>query len=76
MNYSQPEGFEPRETDGHANEPSHDTRMWNAGMLWEVGLILLVALALILCGWYVTAQSGDVGGTAGATRDMTWEASA
>jgi hypothetical protein len=32
--------------------------MWNAGMLWEVGLILLVALVLVLCGWYFNAQRG------------------
>ena len=56
MNYSQPEDFEPRETDRRTDEPTHDTKMWNSSMLWEVGLILLVALVLVFCAWNFGAQ--------------------
>ena len=61
MNYSQPEDFEPRETDRQADEPTHDTKMWNSSMLWEVGLILLVALVLVFCAWKFSAAPGSRG---------------
>jgi hypothetical protein len=75
MNYNQPEDFEPRETDRQANEPTHHTEMWNSSMLWEVGLILLVALVLVFCAWYFSAQGRDVAEIAGANKDTTCEAS-
>jgi hypothetical protein len=74
MNYSQPEDFEPRETDRQAEEPTHYTKMWNSSMLWEVGLILLVALVLVFCAWYFSAQGREVAEIAGTNKDMTWEA--
>jgi hypothetical protein len=55
MNYTQPEDFEPRETDRQTDERTHHTKMWNSSMLWEVGLILLVALVLVFCAWYFSA---------------------
>jgi hypothetical protein len=75
MNYSEPEDFEPRETDRQADEPTHYTKVWNSSMLWEVGLILLVALVLIFCAWYFSAQGRDVAEIAGANKDTTCEAS-
>jgi hypothetical protein len=75
MNYSQPEDFEPRETDREADEPTHYTKVWNSSMLWEVGLILLVALVLIFCALYFSAHGGEVAEIAGANRGMTWELS-
>jgi heme/copper-type cytochrome/quinol oxidase subunit 2 len=74
MNYSQPEEFEPRETDRQGEEPTHYAKMWNSSMLWEVGLILLVALVLFFCAWYFSAQGRDVAEIAGTNKDMTWEA--
>jgi hypothetical protein len=74
MNYSQPEDLEPRETDRQADEPTHYTKVWDSSMLWEVGLILLVALMLIFCAWYFSAQGQLVAEIAGANKDMTWEA--
>jgi hypothetical protein len=56
MNEGQPEDCGPRETDRQPDEPTHQTKMWNSSMLWEVGLILLVASVLIFCGWYFSAQ--------------------
>jgi hypothetical protein len=44
MNDGQPEDCGPRETDRLPDEPTHQTKMWNSSMLWEVGLILLVGL--------------------------------
>jgi hypothetical protein len=76
MNHSQPEDFEPHETDRPANEQTHDAKMWNSSMLWEVGLILLVALVLVFCGCYFSAQGQEVAEFAGANKDITWEASA
>jgi heme/copper-type cytochrome/quinol oxidase subunit 2 len=76
MNYSQPEDFEPRETDRQTDEPTHDTKMWNSSMLWEVGLILLVALVLVFCAWNFGAQGREVAAIAHANRGMTWELSA
>ena len=73
MNYSQPEDFEPRETDRQADEATHDTKMWNSSMLWEVGLILLVALVLVFCAWNFSAQGREVAAIAQANRGMTWE---
>src|ERR1700755_473480 len=52
MNDGQREDFEPRETDRQPDEPAHHSRIWNSGMLWEVGLILLVTLVRVFCGWY------------------------
>lgn len=75
MNYSQPEDFEPRETDRQTDEPTHDTKMWNSSMLWEVGLILLVALVLVFCAWNFGAQGREVAAIAHANRGMTWELS-
>jgi hypothetical protein len=74
MNYSQPEDLEPRETDRQADEPTHYTKVWDSSMLWEVGLIVLVALVLIFCAWYFSAQGRQVAEIAGANKDMTWEA--
>jgi hypothetical protein len=74
MNYSQPEEFEPRETDRQGEEPTHYAKMWNSSMLWEVGLILLVALVLVFCAWYFSAQGREVAEIAGTNKDMTWEA--
>ena len=76
MNYSQPEDFEPRATDRRTDEPTHDTKMWNSRMLWEVGLILLVALVLVFCAWNFGAQGREVAAIAHANRGMTWELSA
>ena len=73
MNDGQPEDYRPRETDRPPDEPTHQTKMWNSSMLWEVGLILLVTLVLVLCGWYFSAQSREVAQIAGANTDMTWE---
>ena len=75
MNYNQHEDFEPRETDRQVEEPTHDTKMWNSSMLWEVGLILLVALVLVLCAWNFSAQGQEVAAIAQANRGMTWELS-
>jgi hypothetical protein len=55
MNYSQPEDFEPRETDRQADEPTQHAKVWNSSTLWEIGLILLVALVLAFCAWYFSA---------------------
>jgi hypothetical protein len=74
MNYSQPEDFDPRETDRQAEEPTHYTKVWNSSMLWEVGLILLVALVLVFCASYFSAQGREVAEIAGTNKDMTWEA--
>lgn len=74
MNYSQPEDFEPRKTDRQGEEPTHYAKMWNSSMLWEVGLILLVALVLVFCAWYFSAQGREVAEIAGTNKDMTWEA--
>ena len=74
MNYSQPEDFEPRETDRQADEPTDHTKMWNSSMLWEVGLILLVGLVLVFCALYFSAQGREVAEIAGTNKDMTWEA--
>jgi hypothetical protein len=76
MNYSQPEDFEPRETDRQAGEPTDHAEMWNSSMLWEVGLILLVALLLVLCAWNFSAQGQEVAAITQAKRGMTWELSA
>jgi hypothetical protein len=76
MNCSQPEDCEPHETGRPANEQTHDAKMWNSSMLWEVGLILLVALVPVFCGWYFSAQGREIAEIAGANEDMTWEASA
>ena len=75
MNHSQPEDFDPRETDRQVEEPTHYTKMWNSSMLWEVGLILLVALVLVFCAWNFGAQGREVATTAQANTDMTWELS-
>jgi hypothetical protein len=74
MNYSQPEDFDPRETDRQAEEPTHYTKVWNSSMLWEVGLILLVALVLVFCASYFSAQGREVAEITGTNKDMTWEA--
>ena len=76
MNDGQPEDYRPRETDRPPDEPTHQTKMWNSSMLWEVGLILLVALVPVFCGWYFSAQGREIAEIAGANEDMTWEASA
>jgi len=75
MNYSQPEEFEPRETDRQGEEPTHYAKMWNSSMLWEVGLILLVGLVLVFCALYFSAQDRNVAEIAEVNKDTTCEAS-
>jgi hypothetical protein len=75
MNYTEPEDFEPRETDRQADEPTDHTKMWNSSMLWEVGLILLVALVLVFCALYFNAQDRNVAEIAEVNKDTTCEAS-
>ena len=71
MNYSQPEDFQPRETDRQTDEPTHDTKMWNSSTLWEVGLILLVALVLVFFAWIFGAQGLEVAAIAHANRGIS-----
>lgn len=51
----------------------HYIKKWNSSMLWEVGLILLVALVLVFCAWYFSAQGGEVAAVARANRSTMWE---
>ena len=74
MNYTEPQDFEPRETDRQADEPTDHTKMWNSSMLWEIGLILLVALVLVSCALYFSAQDRNVAEIA-KVNDTTCEAS-
>ena len=74
MNHTQPKDFEPRETDRQSDEPTRYIKEWNSSMLWEVGLILLMALVLDFYDWNCSAQGREVAAIA-QNRDMTWELS-